>query len=69
MITAVVVTGRIASVVVCVTKCCNNFLWDQYFAANGAVLAFGVTGCGTGWGNCFVNYFSMAECLNFFLCN
>ena len=68
MITAVVVTGCIASVVVCVIKCCNNFLWDQYFAANGTVLAFGKTGCGTGWGNCFVNNLGMIKCFNNLLC-
>ena len=69
MITAVVVTGRIASVVVCVIKCCNNFLWDQYFAANGTVLAFGKTCCRTGWGYCFIDNHGMTKCCNNLLCN
>ena len=65
MITAVVVTGRIASVVVCVIKCCNNFLWDQYFAANGTVLAFGKTCFGTGCCYCCINNFGVAGCFKF----
>ena len=46
----------------------NHFLSNQNFSASLAVLAFGLTGCGTSCCNCCVDHFGMAQCGNL-VCN
>ena len=51
------------------TGCGNDFLFNEDFTADGAMLTLGKTGFGAGGGNRFVNNFRMTGCRNDFLLN